>query len=459
MTAAPEISLDIVDIALPDSYGVGKKDGYVFFVPGAVTGDKVRVKISRKTARFSYGEIVKIEEPSPHRVEAPCPHFGACGGCTLQHMAYPEQLRLKERHLSEVLARIGGIGPGLKRIEPIAPSPKRYTCRNKIELAFGGDGADLVIGLKERATPEGSYEGKVIPLEQCLTFSDAAGSIIPVFAGFARGRRLSSYNPRTRRGLLRRLTIRESESTGEIMVIIETSPGPMPDMTGLWRELSTRVPLIRSLYRAVSSRPKDTGLYEREEHLFGDQSIAESIGGLSFRVFPQSFVQPNTGAAEALYRAVLDLANADRNERALGLYCGTGPIEMLLSSMVKEVTGIDSNPANIRNARENCRLNNIVNCKFIEGRVEGAGGHLPKRPDILVVDPPRAGLGAQVLSLIPGIDPGRIVYVSCNPSTLARDLGQLMGRGYFPERFVPVDAFPHTGHLETVALVGKRPVL
>ena len=221
-------SLSITDIALPSSFGVGKQEGFVVFVPGAVTGDRVRIKLTKRGKRFSYGEIMEVEEPSPSRVAPHCPHFGSCGGCTLQHYSYDEQLALKERHLRQALVRIGKLDADGLRILPIAASPHQYFSRNKVELAFGKDGSRTIIGLRERVSAEGEYEGRVTPLGKCPAFSEAYERIVPSFSEFVSLHNLSPYDPITRRGFLRHLTLRESKSTGEVMAILETSPGPLP---------------------------------------------------------------------------------------------------------------------------------------------------------------------------------------------------------------------------------------
>ena len=454
-TKNPELSLEIVDIALPDGYGVGKKGTFVFFVHGAVVGDQVMIRITKEDKRFSYGEIVKIEKPSPFRCAPQCPHFGLCGGCVLQHLTYEKQLEIKENHLRQTLGRIGGIDISALDIMPIAPSPEQYFSRNKIELAFGKDKNHITLGFRERVNPAEEYKGRVIPVKTCPIFSNAAEIIIPLVLHFVKKHGLLPYDPLTKKGFLRHLVIREAKSTGDLMVILETVKGELPGMGDLWRPLSEALPKVKSLYRVINTRATDTGLYEEEEHLFGERSIEESIGNLRFNVYPQSFFQPNTRVAEMLYRTIIDLSEPGINDRVLGLYCGAGPIELFLSSKVREVTGIDSNPSNIASARENCRLNHIENCTFIQGRLERFRERLPLDPDILIIDPPRGGISKEGLTIIMGLKPEKIVYVSCNPSTLARDIQYLKEHHYSPKRVASFDAFPHTTHLESVTLIEK----
>ncbi|HEY3276484.1 MAG TPA: 23S rRNA (uracil(1939)-C(5))-methyltransferase RlmD [Syntrophorhabdaceae bacterium] len=445
--------LEIVDVSLPDGFGVGKEEGFVYFVPGAVAGDIVRIGIRKRDRRFSVGDILEIIRPSSHRAQPFCGHFGSCGGCTLQHIAYDRQLEIKENHLRQALARIGGVDLESVEIAPIVPAPHQQWGRNNIELSFGRGKSGLVLGLRERAAPGKSYEGKVVPLSQCPAFSTAIDSIVPVVSEYFNRSGLTPYDPGRKKGILKHLLLRESKSTGRIMAVLETAPGPIISLSALWHELRERVPRLGCFYRAVSKGSVDTGLYDYEEHLFGAASIEESVAGLTFHIYPQSFFQANTAVAELLYESVLEVARLGKGDKVLGLYSGMGPLEIILSRNARRVTGVDSNPANIINARLNCQVNDIMNCVFIEGKVEQLKSRLPSGPDLLVIDPPRGGVSPQGLSLAVSLNPSKFIYISCNPSTLARDIGLLRGSGYRPVKILPFDAFPHTSHLETLVLL------
>ena len=454
-----ETLLEIVDIALPDSYGVGKKDGFVYFVKGAVPGDRVRVRVTKEGKKFSYGEIIDIDRPSPDRCQAPCTYFGLCGGCTLQHLSYEKQLEVKERHLAQTLARIGGIDVTSVNVRPIIPSPKHYFSRNKIEMSFGRDSKGIVVGLRERSGPDTAHEGKVVSLGECLAFSDSVERILPPVLDFLSEHHLPPYDPATGSGFVRRLILRESKLTADVMAILETTHGALPDAEVLWRTLNEKAPEVKSLWRGINTRRADAGFYEKEEYLFGKRFIEEAFGDLTFRIYPQSFFQPNTGIAETLYRTVTEFAGPGPSDKVLGLYCGMGPMEMMLSRNASSVTGVDSNPENITRARENAKINGIENCTFIEGKVETIGDRLPPKPGIVVIDPPRSGISNEGQSLIVRLGPEKLVYVSCNPSTLARDLKNLKRHAYLIREIASFDAFPQTGHLETVALVERQRAL
>jgi len=454
-----EVLLEIADIALPDGYGVGRKDGFVYFVPGAVPGDRVGVRITREGKRFSYGEIAHTDRPSPDRVSAPCPHFDLCGGCALQHLSYEKQLEVKERHLLQTLSRIGGIDTASISVEPIVPSPDRYFSRNKIELAFYDNDKGTALGFREKTAPEAGREGGVVPIDNCLAFSNVVKRILPLVLDYINRHRLSCYNPATGKGLVRRLVLRESKSTGGVMVILETTRGLLPDTEGLWRSLSREVPEVKSLWRGINNRRADAGPYESEEHLSGERYIVETVGNLTFRIYPQSFFQPNTKIAEALYKTVIEFAEPAPRDTILGLYCGMGPMEMLLSRRAGKVTGVDANPENILRARENAKINGIENCVFVEGRVERIEGRLSRAPSVLVIDPPRGGISAEGRNLIAHLKPMKFIYVSCNPSTLARDIKDMRKYGYMLRKIASFDAFPQTGHLEAVALIERQRAL
>ncbi|OPY79927.1 MAG: 23S rRNA (uracil-C(5))-methyltransferase RlmCD [Syntrophorhabdus sp. PtaU1.Bin153] len=451
---APVDTVDIVDIALPNDYGVARKNGLVIFVPGAVIGDSVRVRISRRGKRFAYGKIVGIETPSPFRVRPECPHFGPCGGCTLQHLVYEKQLLLKGNHLLESLRRIGRIDTTHIRRSSIVPSPDRFFYRGKLELAFGEKDGRITLGMRERLSPFKSFTGRVMPLEECRIFSPVAERLIPIFLDFAATHHLRAFTPHTGKGFLKHLILREAKATGDVMVMIETRPGTFPDPAALIKRLADDFPAVKNLHRGVNDRTDDVIHFARVHHLYGDHSIDEQIGGLTLKIHPETFFQPNARGAALLYNEILASPYVTEGSTILGLYCGTGPIEIWLSKKARRIIGIDAGPTNIALARENCRLNGVTNCTFYQGRIEETLPTLGlQRPDLLVVDPPRTGMTSGGLSAILAINPPAIVYVSCNPATLARDLRILQNRDYSIERMVPFDLFPHTGHLETLVFL------
>jgi 23S rRNA (uracil1939-C5)-methyltransferase len=451
------LTVKITDIALPDGYGVAKNEGHVIFVPDSVPGDIAKIRITKKVKKFAHGNVLEIEAPSPFRLIPPCPHFFDCGGCTMQNILYEKQLEIKENYLKETLKRIGGIDIDSIGFSSIVPSPGIYQYRSKIELAFGENSHGVILGMRKRVPLSGKYNREVAPLKKCVIFSEIIEKIIPIFEEFANRYRLSVYSHSKGRGFLRHLILREAKSTGQLMIVIETANGKLPDMSSLWKTLTREIPDIKSLYNVINTRPGDVINYNKKHHLFGKPYIEDFLGKLSFRIYPESFFQPNPAAASLLYARLAELSGLDINKKVLGLYCGIAPIELFLSHYTKEAMGIDSSHANIINAKENCRINGINNCTFHEGRVEIILKNLQLNDiDLLVTDPPREGISREGLQLIYNINPPKIAYVSCNPSTLARDLQDFLKNNYKISECIPFDFFPHTSHLETLTTLEKN---
>lgn len=448
--------VEIIDISFPDGYGVAKHDGIVIFVPGCVPGDKAEIKIVKRYNRFAYGELLQVETPSPFRVTPLCPHFDACGGCTMQNLPYENQLHLKEAYLRETLKRIGKIDIENINITPMVPSPDRYLYRGKIELAFGEDKKGIILGMRKRALHAKQYSWEVTPVNGCNVFNETIKHILPLFKEFADKNKLSAFNPLTGKGFLRHLILRESKHSKDIMIIIETTKGKLPDVADLWKTITTEVSGIKTLYRAINVKPGDIIHYESSFRLFGNSYIVETLGNMDFRVYPDSFFQPNPKAAHILYKQLAGFVKNEDIKKLLGLYCGAGTIEIFLSRYVQEIIGIDSSHINIGTAKENCSINGIKNCSFYKGRVEDVLKTLKLTDiDVIVVDPPREGITKEGLSYILDVKSKRIAYVSCNPSTLARDLKIFMENGYNLSEVAPFDFFPHTSHLETLATLKR----
>lgn len=451
-----QLSVEITDIAFPNNYGVAKKDGRVIFVPGGVLGDIVCIKIMKENKGYAYGSIDAVERPSPFRMDPACPHFGVCGGCTLQDLTYGKQLELKENYLRQTLKRIGGIDIDRIEVLPIVPSPDQYLYRSKVELAFGEKDGGIVLGMRERASPFRKYDATTVPVTTCSVFSSVIEGIIPVVRELADRQGLTPYNMVTGKGVLRHLIVRESKTTGAMMVTVETTQRAIKNLSGLFEILKKDIPQIKSLYLAINNKHGDTIYYNQLQRIAGQSYITEDIDGMTFRIYPQSFFQPNTKAADMLYGKIAEIACPADDEHVLGLYCGMGPIELYLSRYAQTVTGIDSLSGNIINARENCQINNIKNCVFYAGTIEKVLRDIPlSKTDLLVIDPPRSGISKEGIKLITEIKPPRIAYVSCNPSTLARDLKTFLEHGYEITTIAPFDFFPHTAHLETLVFLKR----
>ncbi len=450
----PEFETEIFDIVFPNNWTVGKVDNKVVFVSGAVYGDKIKARIVKESKNFSYAEATFITAKSPFRIQPECIQFGRCGGCAFQDTVYEKQIELKERYLLTTLQKLGGINTQVIERYPIIPSPDKYFYRNKMEFAFGTDKNQLVIGMRQRKIPFNKYQDRIVPLDGCPIFSKAVERIFPIVRQFARQIGRDAYNPYTKEGFFRHLVIREGKYTGQIMVILVTRSSPSFNLTGLVESLSTED--IKSLWWVENDRVADVVSFEKKNHLLGNTFIEEKMETLRYKIYPSTFFQSNTKAAEALYCKIKDNLIALNAKKVLGLYCGSGAIETFISNTVESVEGVDIEPANIHNALENCRLNGIENCLFHTSPVEAVLNNLLlKEYDTLIVDPPRAGITPQALKNILSLKVGSIIYVSCNPAAFARDISKIQQEGYRLTKLYSADFFPHTPHLEAMGLLIK----
>jgi 23S rRNA (uracil1939-C5)-methyltransferase len=449
------VSVTIDDLAFGGE-GVGRADGYVVFVRGGVPGDRLRVRLDQARARFGRGTIEAIESPSPHRVEAPCPYFGRCGGCRLQHVDYQAQLSFKSKQVADALERLGGLGP--VGVLPILGAAETYGYRNKMEftVARARDGGPVTVGLHEAER----YDS-VLDVERCLLQSDGMNALLDEARRFLRDSGLSAWEQDSGEGLLRFVMLREGHQTGETMVNVVTSSPAVSELAPLAARLAARVPRTTSVVMNVNPKKASVAVGVEEHLLGGRDHILESVGGLQFQVSANSFFQTNTAQAERLFALVLDSAGLEGGETVLDLYSGTGAISLQLARRCRRVYGVEVTQAAVDDAARNAAANGIANCTFLAGEVrfvlpalitEGVSAQ------VVVADPPRAGFHPKALRALLQMGPARIVYVSCNPATLARDAGELVRGGYRLEWVQPVDMFPHTPHIEAVARLERRGV-
>jgi 23S rRNA (uracil1939-C5)-methyltransferase len=447
------LSVTIDDLAFGGE-GVGRVDGYVVFVRGGIPGDRLRVRLDQARSRFGRGTIEAIEEPSPHRVEAPCPYFGRCGGCRLQHVDYQAQLAFKFKQVVDSLERIGGLET--VEVRPILAAEHTYGYRNKMEFtvarARGRPG--LTVGLHEAER----YDS-VLDVERCLLQSDRMNAQLDEARRFFGESGLTAWDQDSGEGLLRFLMLREGYRTGETMVNVVTSSPAVSELAPLAERLGALVPRTTSVVMNVNPKKASVAIGVEEHLLGGRDHIRESLGGIEFQVSANSFFQTNTAQAERLFALVLDAAGLSGGETVLDLYAGTGAISLQLAPRCRHVYGVELAQAAVTDAARNAAANDIANCTFLAGEVRFV---LPQliaqgvRAEVVVADPPRAGFHPKALRALAQLAPERIVYVSCNPATLARDLGELVRAGYRVEWVQPVDMFPHTPHIEAVARLARR---
>ncbi|MBK5225221.1 MAG: 23S rRNA (uracil(1939)-C(5))-methyltransferase RlmD [Thermoleophilia bacterium] len=440
-----ELELTIDNLAFGGK-GVARRAGFVIFVEGAVPGDRVRAVVTHARRSYAEARVKELLNQSPERVEPKCRHFGVCGGCSWQTLSYDAQLRYKQSQVTECLEHIGGIH-GFEIDEPLAAEPLwRY--RNKVEFSFSpGDNLDLGFHLP------GEWR-RVVNIQDCLLHSETTNAIRNAVRDFARSTGLAAWEQQSETGFWRHLVLREGINTGEIMVNIVTGPGDFPDAESFAKNLMAAFPGIASLVWSVNDTRASVATGFPFTVLAGRDHIFEEICGLRFKVSPQTFLQTNTLMAERLYRKALEYAGLEGHEFVFDLYSGIGSIALLMAKSCSEILGIEIVEDAVRLARENALANGVTNSRFISGKVRAAlkNIELDRQPDLVVLDPPRAGASKKEVQRVIELGAPRIVYVSCNASTLAGNAAQLAEGGYQLIRTGAVDMFPHTPHIEVVSL-------
>jgi 23S rRNA (uracil1939-C5)-methyltransferase len=439
----------VVDDLAFGGEGVGRVEGYVVFVRGGLPGDRLRVTVTEARARYGRGALEAVLMPSPDRVEAPCPYFGRCGGCRLQHLAYPAQLAFKEKQVRDCLTRLGGLPPF--ELRAILPAPEAYGYRNKMEFTVAGPPPTVGLHAAER------YD-VVLDIERCLLQSETMNVLLDEFRRQVRARDLPVWDPQSERGLLRFVTVREGRHTGEAMVNVVAAAPDVQAVMPIAEALRARVPATASVLLNVNDKKASVAIGTEEHLLLGRDQITESLDGVSFQISANSFFQTNTAQAERLFAIVAEACALRGHETLLDLYSGTGAISLLLARHVAHVYGIELSTAAVADAVRNARANAIDNCTFLPGEVRHVLPALMRdgvRAEVVVADPPRAGFHPKALTALAALTPERIVYVSCNPATLARDVGDLARQGYRLDWVQPVDMFPQTPHIEAVARLSR----
>ncbi len=449
VTKGQELELQIDSLAYGGN-GVARLNGFVLFVRRGLPGDIVRARVTKVKRSHAEALAVELVEPGGERVEAPCQHYPACGGCRFQDLAYEAQAAAKQAQVAEALRRIGGLVDA--PLEPILPAESIFGYRNKLEYSF-------------TATPAGPAPGfhragrwdEVLEIERCWLTTDLGNAIRNSVREWARAAGLEAYDGVEGTGFLRHLVVREARNTGQALVQLVTARGSLPDTPSLV-EAVCRHPEVRSLHWSVNDTPAEiTNL--PTTLLWGDEAIEEEVCGLRFRVRPNAFLQTNTAMAERLYELVREYAGLTGEETVFDLYCGIGTISLVLARDALTVWGLEASEESVACALENADLNGITNVAFYAGEVASSIKELGERagrPDVVVVDPPRAGLSGKALRRLARLEAPKIVYVSCNPTTLAGNVKDLVGEwGYRLVQARPVDMFPHTPHVETVTLLER----
>ncbi len=449
-----EYILDIVSQGY-EGEGVAKIDSYPIFIEGALKGEKVKVKIVKVNKNFAYGKLLEVIEKSEGRVEPKCKYFKKCGGCKLQHMNYETQLDFKWERVKDCIKKIGGLSEDLVEY-PIGMEENPYKYRNKVQLPIGMDKSKPVLGFYAPRSHD------IIDIEECLIQEEDANKIskitrewieeFNIMPAFVDGK----FN---KKGLLRHVMIRKGFKTGEVMVVIVATRKDLKHIDELIKKLEFHVEGLKSVVLCVNAKDTNVILTPECYTLWGEDYIQDYIGDFKFNISPLSFFQVNPMQTEVLYNKVLEYAELTGKETVFDAYCGTGSITLFLSQKAKKVYGVEIVEPAIINARENAKMNNVSNTEFFVGKSEEVIPKLIKegvKADVIVVDPPRKGCDIKLLKAIGETKPERVVYVSCDPSTLARDLKILDELGYKTEKVQPVDMFPQTAHIENIAKLVRK---
>lgn len=441
-----EVTLAIDKLAFGGK-GLARKDGFVFFVEGGLPGQTVLARIDKPGKRFAEASVVKVLEETEHAVQPFCKHFGKCGGCQFQNLDYAQQLRWKTEFVRDALVRIGG--QETPTVQPCVASPSTTGFRNKMEFAFAGAGERIDLGLHRRAS------SRIVNIEHCGLQSDTCSAIVREARDFCRSLPLPAYEPRTGKGLWRFLVVRQAGNTGEIMVQLITAPNPDGGaVRSLGAHLQELFPAITVFAHSTRKTRSAVAQGERLVYATDPGYIVDRLNGIDYRVSPHSFFQTNTGGAELLYGAATEMAGLTGEETVLDLYCGTGGLALAMAGSARHVVGVETIKEAVRDGRSNAEANGVDNCEFHAGDVAALLKDMQGGADVVVTDPPRAGMKAEAVAGIMRLTPDRIVYVSCNPTTLARDI-KLMAEEYELVDVRPVDLFPHVGHVECVALLQR----
>lgn len=441
-----------IEAVTNEGNGVGRVEGFTVFVPQTAPGDEVRVLIVKVNSRFAYGKMIQVLKPSDSRVTPRCPVADKCGGCTLMHIDYKEQLKIKADIINDAMHRIGGFCD--YEYEETIGMENPYEYRNKLVFPLDVD--------KEGKPVCGFYAARshrVVELKRCLLGNGAHQKIIQAVLDYINKNKISIYNEERHEGLFRRIFIRQGFKSGEIMVVLSVNGKKLPKIEELTKNIVNAEKNVKSIILNINTKRTNLVLGDENITVYGQERINDTLCEAQYSISPHSFFQVNPVQTEKLYKKAIELAGLKKDDVVMDIYCGIGTISLLCARYAKEVIGVEIVPQAIEDARENAVNNNIKNVRFFADSAENIVPKLVEdgeKPDVVILDPPRKGSDEKTLSAIVKAAPERIVYVSCNPATLARDARFLCDRGYYLKKVVGVDQFPHTTHVESVVLLYKN---
>ena len=445
-----EYIVDIIDNGF-EGEGIAKIDGFTIFIPGAIKGEKARILIVKVLSSHAFGKLLEILEASKYRQEADCSTYKRCGGCNLRHIKYEETLKMKQNAVQNLVNKT------LKnklQVQETIGMDNPYHYRNKAQYPVGIDKkGEPVIGVFANRTHE------VIPIEKCLIQNPKSEEIAKFILNFIKKEHISIYNEETRKGLFRHIVIKVGIKTGEIMCILVINGKTIPKEEIIIKNLVENFPLIKTIVKNINNKNTNVILGQDNINVYGDGHIEDILGEYKFKISPLSFYQVNPIQAEKLYELGVKMAEISKEDTVFDLYCGIGTISIFMAKYAKKVYGVEIVEDAIKDAKENAKLNNATNTEFFAGDTEIVLDELINQkkviPDIVMFDPPRKGLAKNSINNILNIKPKKIVYISCNPATLVRDLAEFESL-YEVKSIVPVDMFPFTSHVECVAVLSLK---
>ena len=431
-----------------DGAGVAKIDGYPIFVSGALPEEEANIKVIKVKKGYAIGRLIETYKESPYRVNAPCPIYKQCGGCQLQHLSYEGQLVAKRKQVKDVLERIGGLKD--VPVHPVLGMSEPWRYRNKAQVPIGEREGGLVAGFYQQRSHE------IIEMKECLIQQEKNDEVVQTVKAICGKYGVRAYDEPRHKGVLRHIMARYGLVTGEVMVVLVTKTADIPNKKQIIAEIVEQVPNVKSIVQNVNSKKTNVIFGDETNVLWGEEYIYDSIGDIKFAISARSFYQVNPEQTKVLYGKALEYAELSGEENVIDAYCGIGTISLFLAQKAKKVYGVEIVPEAIEDANRNAKLNEIDNVEFAVGEAEVVIPNWYKQgitADTLVVDPPRKGCDEALLQTIIEMKPKRVVYVSCNPATLARDLKVLESGGYKTIEVQPVDMFPQTTHCEAVAKI------
>ncbi len=446
------VELNVIDLAF-DGKAVAKMDGKIVFLNAGLPGETVRARLVRSKRNFDEAVVLDILTKSEERIEPVCRHFAECGGCSWQDLRYEKQLDIKKTHVSSCIERIGGL-ENVQIVEVLA-SPEIFGYRNKMEFSFNVHSEHgFTLGLHKRK----SY-ANIFDLTECHLPSPVFAKIVGWFRQFVKRNEIAVYDIENHTGFVRFLAVRQSKHTNDLMVNIVTNYGEVPNVPELINEMTVAFPEITTIVHNQNGQRSNIAVGEKETVLFGHGYITEKVMGQTFRIRANSFFQTNSIQAEKLYETAFDMLQPQKHNRVLDLYCGTGTISICIAPQVENVIGVEQVADSIKMANENAALNNCSNVSFVESDVKDYLTQSRENKvqfDIVITDPPRSGMHPKVLKRLMEMSPEKILYISCNPATFARDAKEFVESGYKLPQVRPVDMFPHTRHIELAAVFYKE---